>query len=58
MMLYIVICMNDQAEYELATRTAWREREDALKYAQAIAASRVAIVVDCPRGIDFKIWQD
>lgn len=55
---FIVICLvnesNEPAEYWLACRNAFLFREDAERYASAISPSRGAIVVQCPRGVDFR----
>ena len=50
---FIVVCKDDAGAYVLATRTAWASRADAQRYAGAIAPDRAAIVVECPRGLNF-----
>jgi len=50
---FIVVCKDDAGAYVLATRTAWASRADAQRYAGAIAQDRAAIVVECPRGLNF-----
>ena len=55
---FIVICRvnetHEPTEYWLACRNAFLIREDAEKFASAISPSRGAIVVQCPRGVDFR----
>lgn len=53
-MRFIVICKNDERTYVLATRLSWRDRESAAKYAAIIAPAREAMVIECPRGLEFR----
>lgn len=60
---YIVVMLDDEPHchcgccpqsYVLACRNAWTTRKEAERYADACAESRRAIVVECPRGVDFR----
>ena len=55
---FIVVCLvnepHEPTQYWLACRNAWTTRQGAEKFASAIAESRKAIVVECPRGVDFR----
>lgn len=50
---FIVILL-EGGQYLLATRTAWDTREEAEKYAATCSPSRKPIVVECPRGVEFR----
>jgi len=52
--MFIVIGKNDEGEYELMMRTAWDDRATAERYARAIAWERMAMVIRCPRGVEFR----
>lgn len=59
---YIVILLDDEPQYAwsrpqryiLATRTTFPTYEIAEGYAEHCAESRKPIVVECPRGVDFR----
>lgn len=51
---YIVVCLDDDGGVTLATRTFWRDRQQAVIYAGSCAESRNAQVVFCPRGLMFR----
>lgn len=55
---FIVICLvnepHEPEQYWLATRTAWHQRANAENFAKSISPRRRAIVVECPRGVDFR----
>lgn len=57
---WIVICLLGEQEdpenagYVLATRTVFRTRQSAERYAKTVAEDRKAIVVYCFNGVDFR----
>lgn len=60
---FIVILLDDEPRchcgcspqrYLLACRNAWTTREAAERYADACSESRQAMVIECPRGTDFR----
>lgn len=65
---YIVVMLGDrqsgcqcgcsEPEYVLACRNAWTNREDAERYADACSRSRLPLVVECPRGVEFRTVEE